>query len=216
MIRRVEESRIVDELVRRGLTDAAEARRALRATLAVLGERLLDDEARALAEELPAELAAVVTDVDYDGDFDSSELYERVRRRERAGASRGLEVAEIVLGALGAVLEPDRRRKIARGLPEGAREVFSGRIAHGEPPPHAVPSHAPKMTTLATGRPGSAHPVSESAPPSGHTHSVACSPVPHEETKLSTTRGPTQERFRETLAEGKPPGPARPVAETKD
>jgi hypothetical protein len=82
---------------------------------------------------------------------------------------------------------------------------------------HAVgfvpPPRAPAMSTLASARPGSTHPLSEAAPPSGHTHSVARNPSPHEETKLSGAKGTTQERLDETLGAGRPPGPARPVAD---
>jgi len=216
MTRRIDETRLMEELARRGLAEEGEAGRALRATLAVLGERLLDDEAKALAEVLPAPLARVVEEVEYDCDFDSAELFERVRRRERSTVSRGMEHAEIVLAALGACVEPERRQKIGRGLPEHAADAFLDRGARGEAPPHPVAPHAPKMNTLAAGRPGSKRPVSEAAPPAGHVHSVACNPSPHEETKLSTTRGPTQERFHETLSTGKPPGPARPVSDAKD
>jgi hypothetical protein len=69
-------------------------------------------------------------------------------------------------------------------------------------------------TTLATGRPGSRHPVSEAHEDRAHTESIARSDDPHGDTKLSSSRGLTQERLRETLAEGRP-GPEHPVSNTK-
>ena len=62
---------------------------------------------------------------------------------------------------------------------------------------------AEKVATLATGRAGSAHPLCDASAPAGQTHSVACNPSPHADTKLSTSSGLTQDRLRETLAEGR-------------
>jgi len=189
---------LLDHLAQHGLTDEAAAHRSLRATLAVLGERLVDDEAMALTEAVPSELAKSIENSEYDSDFSTEELFDRVRRRDGTPAARAIENAEIVLTALGQCLSPDLRRRIARGLPERAAELLLGERAASRPP---------KTATLASGRPGSRHPVSESAPPSaGHTHSIARSASPHEETKLSGTRGLTQERLDETLGTGRPPG----------
>lgn len=110
----------------------------------------------------------------------------------------------------------DRRRRIARGLPEQAAALFLGGPERAEPPPHGVAPVAPRSATLASARPGSAHPVSEAAPPSGQMHSVAVNPSPHEETKLSAAKGFTQERLEETLGAGRPPGPTRPVAGARE
>jgi hypothetical protein len=54
-----------------------------------------------------------------------------------------------------------------------------------------------------------------------HSHSVAANDNPHGDTKLSSSRGTTQEREHETLAEGHPSSkrsiseahPARPLSE---
>jgi hypothetical protein len=85
-----------------------------------------------------------------------------------------------------------------------------------EPPPHAQAVHASPLSTLAHGRPGSLHPIAEAAPASGHAHSIARNDDPHGDTKLSSSTGLTQERLRESLATGRPPGPERSVSEAND
>ena len=206
MTPRIPMATLLERLAKHGLVDEEAARRSLRATLAVLGERLVDDEARALVETVPAELVAGLENSEYDADFTTEELFERVRRREQTSAGRARENAEIVLTALGECMDLDRRRRIARGLPELAAQLLLGGRELGEPPPHRAASRSSRGAPLASARPGSTHPVSEAAPPSGHTHSVARNPSPHVETKLSGAEGLTQERLEETLGAGRPPG----------
>jgi uncharacterized protein (DUF2267 family) len=212
MTPRISMHTLLDALSAHGLADEATARAALRATLSVLGERLVEDEAKALAEVMPAELAGVIEE-GYDSDFSADELFERVRRREHTGPSRAREDAEIVLAVIGELLDGDRRQRIARGLPGLAGELLHGRREVGEPPPHRVAPHAREISTLASARPGSAQPLSEAAPPAGQTHSVARNPLPHAETKLSGAEGLTQERLGDTLGAGRPPAPPRPIAD---
>jgi uncharacterized protein (DUF2267 family) len=183
---------LLDGLAQRGLADERAARHLLRATLAVLGERLLDDEAQALGEAVPAELAECIDRSEYDCDFSAEELFERVRRREHTPDSRAKESAEIVLTVLGACLVPEVRMRIARGLPARAAELLRGEYeGGGEPLPHRDAPRASRTVTLAAGRSGSSHPLSEAAPSPGHEHSVALNPSPHGDTKLSGAKGVT-------------------------
>lgn len=118
---------ILDRLAERGLTDDVKARTVLDATLAVLGERLVQDEAQALADVLPRELATLVTTSDYDSDFTAEELFDRVRRRAHENGGRAREEAEIVLAVLGECLgTDDRRHRISRGLPGIAAQLLEG------------------------------------------------------------------------------------------
>jgi uncharacterized protein (DUF2267 family) len=203
---------------RRGLAPD-EADRALRATLAVIGERLVDDEAKTLASWLPNRLAKVVEDSEYDADFGTRELFTRVARRMRTNPGRALEDAEIVLASLGEALGGERAGRLARALPETAADLVLGKREpdpSAEAPPHPDPRRPPRLSTIATGRPGSKRPLSEARAPAGHTHSVAANDSPHAETKLSTTIGTTQERMQDTLAEGRPPRPARVLGDADD
>jgi hypothetical protein len=114
------------------------------------------------------------------------------------------EHVDVVLRALGEILDADVRARLRRALPEAlARQLEVPE--HGEPPPYGPPRSAPPHT-LASGRPGSRHPLSEGAPSRGHEHSVARNSDPHAETKLSSAHGLTQERFGESLAtyDGRP------------
>jgi uncharacterized protein (DUF2267 family) len=208
MSARISLDTIMDRLAERGLTDQARARRVLHATLAVVGERLVEDEAQALAEVLPDELAPLLATAGYDSDFTADELFDRVARREHVSdrpSGRAREEAEVVLAVLGDCLSADRRHRIARGLPGVAGPRVAGDRVLGEPPPYATAAGAPRGSTVASSRPGSTHPLSEAAPRSGQTHSVARNPAPHEETKLSASKGLTQERLDETLGTGRSP-----------
>ena len=197
-----------------GMGEPADAERALRATLTTLGERLTESEAAALARELPQSLATSLLASAYDIDFDAAELYERVRRREGATPGFSREHAQVVLKVIGSSIGDELRGRLARVLPPEISEVMQPRRA-SMPPPHEAPSHAPPLTTLATGKPGSSHPVSASAAPAGHTHSVAREANPHADTKLSGARGLTQEREGDALANARG-GPARPISEASD
>lgn len=109
-------------------------------------------------------------------------------------------------------MSDDARSIMQAHFPALYAELFAPRPRAGEPPPHVHRAQPSVGATLATGRPGSLHPLSEGRPDQGHSHSVARSASPHEDTKLSTSRGSTQERLGETLAEGRP-GPSRPLSE---
>jgi uncharacterized protein (DUF2267 family) len=191
-----------------------DARRAIRSVVAALGERLPDEERRALAENLPPGWAHVLHIRKYGGPFDVAEFYERVRRREGSTLGFAREHAQVVCRVMTESLPFLMLQRIERALPETFGELFRSGRALGEPPPHRL-VHAERAHTLATGRPGSQHPVSESPPPAGHHHSIACSDNPHEETKLSSAHGLTQERLEESLATAHPDS-TRSIAEASD
>jgi uncharacterized protein (DUF2267 family) len=197
-----------------GIPERRLAERVVRATVAVLGERLTTEEAQTLRRALPDDLGRILERSEYDSDFAAAEFYERVRRRADTTPGIARESVDVVLRSIGSTLEAGASRRLARVLPENLGRQLTPREV-GAPPPHAAAPHG-RLTTLASGRPGSRHPLSEAALPTGQTHSVAANPNPHAETKLSTSRGLTQERLRETLATGHPPGPERPIANTTD
>ena len=197
----------VDRVLAGGFGDWPAAHKAACATLAVLGSRLTEDEAGKLASTLPPELATIVREVGYDRDFDAAELYERVRRRTGAPPGLAREQTDVVLRALGDLLEEHELAHLARVLPEPIVRGLRGREVTAVPPCRQ-PAPAPRRT-LAEGAPGSTHPISEAAPPSGQSHSVAVNDAPHAETKLSSSRGLTQERLGESLATGRTPKPPR-------
>lgn len=183
---------LFDALETAGLGDRPTARRIIDATLAVIGERLCADENAALGSCLAPTLRSILSASTYSSDFDTAELYERVRRR--AGVSAGLarEQAQVVVETIGRFAPEEVIHRLERALPAEVASLLRPREA-GEPPePTVMPGRA-----LADGRPGSRHPVSESAPTRAQSHSVVREDNPHGDTKLSSGR----------------PGPTRPIVE---
>jgi uncharacterized protein (DUF2267 family) len=203
---------IVVSHVRRlgGFAGSGEARRAIRATLTAIGERLLDDERAAFARELPSSLALVFERCAYDGDFDKDEFFGRVARHERVERGFGAEHAQVVCQALGEALGAEAMTRLRKELGPEIASLFDA-----QEPIESLPRTARSAgSTLASGREGSRHPMSEARPDYAHVGSVARSTEPHAETKLSSARGLAQERSGETLATGHP-GAKHPVDEGK-
>lgn len=202
---------------RAGLETPDEAARVVAVAARALGERLLPDEGGPLADALPTPVAQRIREARYERDFDLDELCDRVGRGEGAGRDFGREHAQAVYQVFGESLPEAVRVRLQRHLgPElgalfepRARPLPPPRPVHGAPP--IGPGHG---TTLATGRPGSRRPLSEAREDRAHAESVARAANPHGDTKLSSSRGLTQERLRETLADGEP-GPEHPVSDTK-
>lgn len=165
MLTRSDRSRwTLDEILARitatGIPDPGDARSALGATLGVLGQRLTDEEAKALGRLLPDELAAVLDRHEYGGAFGAEEFFERVRRRERTRASAAREDADTVLAVIGELATPEVARQLERALPERLARNLRPRET-GDVPEHPEPPSESEATTLASGRPGSRHPISE-------------------------------------------------------
>jgi uncharacterized protein (DUF2267 family) len=205
-----------DQLVSRvsglgGFAGRAEAMRAIRATLLALGERLRDEERSRLARDVPPSAQSVLDRAAYAGDFDRDELYARVARHEGVDRGFAVEHAGLVCGVLGELLSDEAMVHLRKELGPSIAALFEER-----PPIDEVPrSRSTAGSTLASGRDGSRHPLSEARSDLAHRGSVARSENPHGDTKLSSARGLTQERTEETLATGHA-GARRPIAETKD
>lgn len=194
-----------------GLTDEEEAARTVRAVLEVLGERLSWPTLQALTEDLPAPLTSGLRGISphQDQDFDLEELHARVARRTQVRLGVAVEHTDLVCQILADALSPGTLHRLRETLPEPMSALFIPREPE-EPFEHVHLD--PSRGTLAEGRPGSRHPVSEAGPERAHTHSVARSDNPHGDTKLSSASGFTQEREQETLAMGHP-GSDRPLSE---
>ncbi|KFA91980.1 DUF2267 domain-containing protein [Archangium violaceum] len=192
-----------------GLPGRAEAERIVGAVLPVLGERLSWPVVQALAEDLPASLAASLRDVVPHQDFNLAELHARVAERTRVPLGQAVEHTGLVCQFLAEALSPGTLHRLREALPEPMSALFTSR----EPVEEFEFVHLePGRGTLAEGRPGSHHPLSEARPERAHAHSVAREDNPHGDTKLSSARGLTQEREQETLAAGHP-GSDRPLSE---
>lgn len=173
--------------------DAAE--RVTRKALAGIGARLSPAVRSFVAEELPPDLQEALLV----GDDVAVPLEEAVRVWHMPAAIAH-ELIASVGRVLGEALSDDALGLIAEISGELAQ------IVQRAAPAYAGGAAPARHETLATGRPGSHHPVSE-ARPSPQPGSVA---APDDARKLSSAGPTAQERYHETLAEGRP-GSTRPL-----
>lgn len=198
----------------RGLVDEPHARRAIVTTLEAFGAHVPSPEREALARAMPVGFARAVSVERPRAPSSAERIYRAVARAEPATRGAAREHVQIVLGALGELLPEEVERRVERAVVPAIADLLRGVIRPSiDPPPYATPRSS-HHHTLATGKPGSAHPISESPPPGPQSESVA-SDDPHEGTKLSTARGETQEREDESLATAHP-RTDRTIAEAKD
>jgi uncharacterized protein (DUF2267 family) len=192
-----------------GLSGMEEAGGVVRTVLGVLGERLREPVLQALEEDLPAPLAASLRGGGERQDFSLAELHARVASRAQVRPGVAVEHTSVVCQVVAEALSAGALHKLREELPEPMGALFTPREP-GEPFEyiHLDPSRG----TLAEGRPGSSHPASEARPERAHVHSVVREDNPHEDTKLSSASGLTQEREQDTLATGHP-GSSRPLSE---
>ncbi|MDF2694226.1 MAG: hypothetical protein K0S65_2609, partial [Labilithrix sp.] len=175
-------------------------------------EVLAEDEAAGIRAELPVELRTSLEST-HDVELPREQLYEHTRRRLDVSPALARERVQLVCKVIGERLSADLVARLDKDLPAEVALLLHPRERDTlDVPEHAV-ARAPGHT-LASGAAGSKHPLSE-AHPAAHTHSVVREENPHAETKLSSTRGATQERLEESLATGKP-GPERTIGTTRD
>jgi uncharacterized protein (DUF2267 family) len=144
---------------RAGFDDDASAAAALEASLGAVGAVLPAELVHVVAEQLPHE-AAMILWRDAQGGGESPEpeaVYERVAEREGVALGFGMEHAQVVCELLTELLTGEAHDSVCSAMPD----LF--RVHEPWPPPSRAPT-APGHRTLAEGRPGSAHPVSESGP----------------------------------------------------
>lgn len=202
---------IEEDVARHTGLDAADAEHVTEAVVDALGELLTTDEAHAICAHLPprlAELLLVGVGRDAHGDVES--LVAGVAWRENVPRAVALEHVTSVCDAIAARLPPSVRERLRADLPRELATLLT-ESASSVPPAHFTRTRRhPPRPTLASGRPGSTHPVSEARADRAQTHSVT-NPEPHADSKLSSARGTTQEQTHGTLAEGEP-GPTRTIA----
>lgn len=189
---------------RAGLARPSEAAQVVDATLASLAEVLAPDDEARLRSALPPGVMPASTPGRPRKDDSVEAFFDRVADRTGIPPAQAREAAQEVLAAVAAVAEPGELDLLRRHL-GSAWERFFQRRAPASAPAELVSGLDRHLTTLASGRPGSRHPLSEARPLAGQTHSVATSADPHVDTRLSSARGTTQERLGETLATARGP-----------
>jgi uncharacterized protein (DUF2267 family) len=165
---------------RMGNASDGEAARALEATLMTLGERMPPKDADMFSGELAPRWVEVIRRYTYDPGLAAiDEFYKRVARREGQPLSAAREHAQAVCRALLDILGARESQMLRASVwPDLLYPSLEDRFA-----PH-MPGHGP---ALATGRPGSRHPLSEARPPDrAHRESVVHAENPHGARKLSS------------------------------
>ena len=121
-------------------------------------------------------------------------------------AGQAHELIASVCRVLAEELSTRTRLALRAAAPSGIASL----LATPSPELTGAPPDRRRYETLAGGRPGSRHPISDVPATRSQTGSVSAA-NPHAATKLSSTPGMTQERSRETFASGRP-GSELPLA----
>jgi uncharacterized protein (DUF2267 family) len=178
-------------------TTEDQALRAARIVLARLGAYASPDQRRFLAAELPPSLAMALNE--------PAELDDLALSLERVSeppmhAGPALELVASVCRVLVEELSTE-----AVDLLRAVAPAELGRMLNPPGPEMPAAPGTAGYESLASGKPGSEHPIAETPTPTrAQDDSLAQSAAGHEDTKLSTAHGTTQERARTTLAEGRP------------
>ena len=218
---------VIEELRKRAGLDSDEAAdRLLTRTLPVLRRLLTRTEAEWMTRVLADEHAQLLSGgADWES-FGPEDLFRCVAEDQRVSLGVARETVELVCGAMADCMDDASVEHLQRHLPEYAYLFDPERTRLPAPHPffydpsqtggakagESVSSRSiafgrPGGTRpVSTSRPGSAKPVSTARPERAPTHSVARSADPHADTKLSSSRGLTQEREHESLATGPPEG----------
>jgi uncharacterized protein (DUF2267 family) len=120
-----------------------DAKKATRAVLRTLGERLSGGEAQDIAEELPEDLGSWIVDGDQAQAFDLDEFIRRVADREGVVEDVAQRHARGVFAALGRFVSPDELHDMASELPNTFGPLLEAATPAPPPeprPPHVVPA----------------------------------------------------------------------------
>jgi uncharacterized protein (DUF2267 family) len=129
-----------------------EARQAIRATLATLGERLSGGEARDIAQQLPEETRALLLDGEDAQGFGVDEFLRRVAEREHVLEPAAERHALAVFAALGRVVSRDELKDMASEL--GRRYGPLLEAAKAPPPPPRVVESVSSLASRVAERTG--------------------------------------------------------------
>lgn len=196
---------LLESIAVRAPLSQAEAQRAADATLWALARRLPRNVVESLDEELGPALSLQLTQAGASDDLSIGALYREARIRESVDLMRATEDVQIVCDALTRELTPELRERVVRALPSEFAQLFEPR-EFGVPPPHvgygrSLSDAKPgSQHSLSQGKSGSRRPLSEGNADRTQQGAVGAP----RDTKLSSASGLTQERERESLAEGNP------------
>jgi uncharacterized protein (DUF2267 family) len=191
--------------------DAEVAERVFWDALDALGPTMQADDRRALEGALPSDVVDRLLAAHHAPERGEAEVVAALASSASLAPGRALEVLQVVAETLAGRLPELLRGRLERHAHPELAPLWTA-PSTPEPPPRPVHHPAPGHGhTLASGRPGSRHPLAESGP-AGHVDSIALNPDPHGDRKLSSARIVGPER---TLAEGRP-GSTHPLSEGGD
>lgn len=190
-----------------GLSSREDAERASEATLVVIGRAIPDRDAREIADHLPRPLARILDALEYREDLSPEAVFEEVAERQGIELGFAKEEVEVVCHALAGLLPPSTRLR----FPPHLASLFTPFASEPALPRDVEAHHGSEgqstQTTLAEGKPGSSHPLSDARPSHAQLDSVAREADPHAGRKLSSGRPGS----RRPLSEARPTS-ARPFA----
>ena len=102
-----------------------EAVRAVHATLETLGERIVEDEARHLASQLPQEIGAYLRQADTTDRFSLDEFFQRVAKREDVDLPDATHHARAVISVLTEAVTPNQIDDVRGQLPDEFGPLFT-------------------------------------------------------------------------------------------
>lgn len=198
-----------------GLRSEEEARAVSENVVTHLGALLTPHDRLAMAGLLPGSLAGALNQEEPHQAFLLDDLVLRVAIGAGVPVGAALEQTQVVCEGLARAMSEDVTDFLRARLPDDVAALLRvDRPTMRGPARYVHPREAPvavRGSTLATGRPGSNHPVTEAAFGQGHSGSVARSDNPHADRKLSSG-SPSRKGRGSTLGAGRP-GPSRPVSE---
>jgi len=185
-----------------GLGSRPEAEKLLKATSKALSSCLTAPDRARWASHLPSELRKTLAAGAQSPTRSALDVYAAVAHAEGVGARFGTEHAQAAIRVLASVLDAESAELLAQHLPDELGNLMvdptrSVGVALG---PHRRPSSTARPGgSLATGAPGSSHPLSEAAPrsPQGSVgdwdearmdHSLGSAEEPEEEDSLARGR----------------------------
>ncbi|HZU83931.1 MAG TPA: DUF2267 domain-containing protein [Polyangiaceae bacterium] len=198
-----EQELVLQVKARAGLRTAREASRAVGAAVGALRCALADDDAQALALQLPARFKRLLDRAPGAAVQNARALYVEAERRERVGLGFAMEHTQAVLEVLAELLDPELVGRLRKRLPSSIAGLLRGRSRSYAPPAyaHEHPEQGPApRQTLSRARPGTAEPIAEARHELAHAQSVARSTAPHADRAVATARSTRPGREDETLA----------------
>ena len=182
----IDRNRLTEEVMwRSGIREPGDAEAVIAAIVEVLTKLLAPADALWVERELPVNSPTSRTSSEQQAPASPQELYERLAIIEDVNLGVAVEHVRTAASVIMDLLDADLRTLLARRLPVLWAALFAStpRQRRADFESGTLPGHG---HTLATGRPGSSHPLADAAPVPVHAASVVSATNSQEDTKLSS------------------------------